>query len=88
MLIIRNEDFDRLWDTSMEWGSDWAAQDGRFDPPVSYGWKRAYWFELSYANLMFARMFLDIQGHPYEIASDEAGGWVLLTDYVSQEVKV
>jgi hypothetical protein len=28
-----------------------------------------------------ARAFLEEQGYKYEVASDEAGGWVLLTDY-------
>ena len=85
---LTNEDFDRLWDTSMEWGSEWRAQDGRFDPPVSYEWKQAYWFEMSYANLLFAKLYLDEKGYDYEITSDEAGGWVMLTNYVSQEVMV
>ena len=85
---LTNEDFDRLWATSMEWGSEWRAHDGRFDPPVSYEWKQAYWFEMSYANLLFAKLYLDEKGYDYEIASDEAGGWVMLTNYVSQEVMV
>ena len=85
---LTNEDFDRLWDTSMEWGSEWRAHDGRFEPPVSYEWKQAYWFEMSYANLLFAKLYLDEKGYDYEIASDEAGGWVILTNYVSEEVKV
>jgi hypothetical protein len=85
---LTNEDLDRLWDTSMEWGAMWRAQDGRFDPPVSYEWKQAYWFEMSYANLLFAKLYLDEKGYDYEIASDEAGGWVILTNYVSQEVMV
>ena len=85
---LTNEDFDRLWDTSMEWGSEWRAHDGRFDPPVSYEWKQAYWFEMSYANLLFAKLYLDEKGYDYEVASDEAGGWVILTNYVSQEVMV
>lgn len=81
-------DFDRLWDTSMAWGREWLAQDGRFDPPVSYDWKQAYWFELSYSNLIFAKSFLEDKGYDYEVAADEAGGWVILTNYVSQEVMV
>jgi hypothetical protein len=72
----------------MGWGSEWRAHDGRFDPPVSYEWKQAYWFEMSYANLLFAKLYLDEKGYDYEVASDEAGGWVILTNYVSQEVMV
>jgi hypothetical protein len=78
---LTKQDFEMLWDTSMEWGQEWRAHEGRFDPPVSYEWRRAYWFELSYANLLMARAFLEEQGYKYEVASDEAGGWVLLTDY-------
>jgi hypothetical protein len=78
---LTKQDFEMLWDTSMEWGQEWKAQEGRFEPPVSYEWLRAYWFELSYANLLMARVFLEANEYEYEVASDEAGGWVLLTDY-------
>lgn len=79
---LSEQDFDRLWDTSMQWqGVGWEAQEGRFDPPVSYEWARAYWFELAYANLVMAKDFLDSKGEGYEVSSDEAGGWVLLTNY-------
>jgi hypothetical protein len=78
---LTEQDFQNLWDTSMAWGSEWRAQDGRFDPPVSYEWRQAYWFELSYANLVMARTFLESKGEDYEVSSDEAGGWILLTNY-------
>ena len=87
-LMLTERDFDRLWDTSMAWGNHWRAQDGRFDPPVSYEWKQAYWFEVAYANFLLACSYLEEQGIKYETASDEAGGWVILTDYVSSEVLV
>ena len=78
---LTNEDFNRLWDNSMGWGDEWRAQEDRFDPPVSYEWKRAYWFELAYANLIMAKTYLEEQGYAFEVSSDEAGGWVLLTNY-------
>jgi hypothetical protein len=43
---------------------------------------------MSYANLLFAKLYLDEKGYDYEVASDEAGGWVILTNYVSEEVRV
>jgi hypothetical protein len=85
---LTNEDFDRLWDASMGWGDEWRDKADRFDPLVSFKWLQAYWFEMSYANLLFAKLYLDEKGYDYEIASDEAGGWVILTNYVSEEVKV
>jgi hypothetical protein len=81
-MLVTEEDFNRLWDTSMAWGNEWRSQDGRFEPLVSYDWAQAYWFELAYSNLILARVFLDQKGYEYEISSDEAGGWVLLTNYV------
>jgi hypothetical protein len=88
-LLLTEQDFDRLWDTSMEWqGAGWEAQDGRFSPPISYRWKRAYWFELAYANFVIACSYLEEQGHKYETAEDEAGGWVIVTNYESKEVLV
>ena len=88
-LLMTAKDFDRLWDTSMEWqGQGWESQDGRFSPPVSFKWKRAYWFELAYANFLLACSFLEEQGHKYETAEDDAGGWIIVTDYESAEVLV
>lgn len=88
-LLMTETDFDRLWDTSMEWeGNGWEAQDGRFSPPISYKWKRAYWFELAYANFLLACSYLEDQGHKYETAEDDAGGWIIVTNYESREVLV
>ena len=88
-LLMTERDFDRLWDTSMEWeGNGWEAQDGRFSPPVSFRWKRAYWFELAYANFILACAYLEEQGQKYETAEDDAGGWIIVTNYESREVLV
>lgn len=74
-------DFNSLWDASMEWGQDWKLQASRFDNGISYNWKFAYWFEISYANLVLAREYLKSIGASFEITDDEAGGWVILTNY-------
>ena len=74
-------DFNQLWDASMEWGESWKLQGDRFDNGISFHWKHAYWFELHYANLVLAREYLTSIGAPFEITNDEAGGWVILTDY-------
>ena len=88
-LMMTERDFDRLWDTSMRWqGEGWEKQEWRFSPPVSFRWERAYWFELAYANLLLACAYLEERGHKYETAEDEAGGWVILTNYESREVLV
>jgi len=78
---ISAEDFDNLWDASMKWGNDWKTKSDRFESGISYHWKYAYWFEMSYANLILAREYLKSIGRSFEITSDEAGGWVILTDY-------
>ena len=74
-------DFNNLWDASMEWGQDWKLQASRFDNGISYNWKFGYWFEISYANLVLAREYLKSIGAAFEITNDEAGGWVILTNY-------
>ncbi len=77
---ITSNDFTNLFDTSMEWGKDWEHMAYRFDLKISYKWDRAYWFE-NYANLIIARTYLEQNGYEYEITSDMAGGWAILTDY-------
>lgn len=78
---IDSNDFNQLWDSSMEWGESWKFQADRFDDGISWHWKHAYFFELAYANLILAREYLKSIGVSFEITNDEAGGWVILTDY-------
>ena len=80
-------DFDNLWDNSMEWGGEWEIQSNRFNPTVSYGWKRAYWFD-TYASFVLARTYLSESNQEFQYTSDEAGGWVLLTDLDYQVASV
>ena len=80
-------DFDNLWDNSMEWGGEWEIQSDRFNPNISYGWKRAYWFD-TYANLLLARTYLSDNNYEFQYTSDETGGWVLLTDLDYEVVSV
>jgi hypothetical protein len=80
---MSSEDFEYLYETSMNWeGPEWAAQDGRFVPMPSYKqWQRAYWFD-SFVNLMLAKSYLDHFETRYEVVNDEnAGQFVLLTNY-------
>lgn len=77
---LSSNDFINLFDASMEWGGEWEIQSDRFVPNVSYGWKRAYWYE-NYSNLVLSRAYLKQEGYKYQMSSDEAGGWVILTDY-------
>lgn len=80
-LSVTEKDFIHLWDTSMEWGEFWREKSERFDPPISYHWKRAYWF-YSYANLLVARSFLNEQGYETQTTFDDGvDSWLLLTDY-------
>jgi len=74
-------DFERLWVNSMAWdGQGWEAQADRFDPKPNFTWRYAYWFD-DYASLKMAEGF--IWPRLSATHSDEAGGWVLLTNYAS-----
>ena len=83
-IAMNANDFEHLWDNSMNWASiDWEVQDGRFYPLPDYRkFARVYWFA-SYANLLLARAYVAAEGFETSIHSDEAddGGWVLLTDF-------
>lgn len=78
---LSGEDYTHLFDSTMAWGQDWKEQADRFDKGVTYDWKHAYWFELSYANFVLAREFLIQNGHSFQWTNDAAGGWVILTNY-------
>jgi hypothetical protein len=74
-------DFERLWDNSMKWHDyNWQDQAERFEPRPDFNWQYAYWFD-NYAALKMAEGFLTTD--ECKIHSDEAGGWVLLTNYAS-----
>ena len=79
------EDFENLNETSMKFkGSNWEAQDGRFEGRVDYSMDYIYWFD-NYANLMAARTILQDFGNCYEVIFDDAlGQWCLITEYQSK----
>jgi len=78
---ITAADFERLWVNSMKWrGIDWEDQAARFVPRPDFTWTYAYWFD-EYAALKLAEGFLT--SDECRIHSDEAGGWVILTNYAS-----
>ena len=83
---INAADFEQLWSNSMQWrGQDWEKQADRFNPMPLFTWKFAYWFD-NYSSLKIAQAFLNSVGSMQgssKIHSDDAGGWVLLTNYVS-----
>jgi len=81
-MIITENDFANLFDVGAEWGIHWREQVDRFESGISYtAWKYAYWFEMSYPAFMMAREFLNSRNYAYAVTSDEAGGWVILTNY-------
>ena len=83
---INAADFEQLWSNSMQWrGQDWEKQADRFNPMPLFTWKFAYWFD-NYASVKIAQAFLNSVGSMQgssKIHSDDVGGWVLLTNYVS-----
>ena len=75
--------FEQLWDNSMAWkGTDWAAQDGRFEPMPNYSDTWAYFFE-GYLNAVVALGFIKATGESATLHSDETGGWLIVTNYAS-----
>ena len=82
-LYLNDVYFEYLWDNSMAWaGTDWAAQDGRFDPMPDYGMKWAYFFT-EFINAVTAHGYLVAQGHKATLHTDESGGWLIVTDFAS-----
>jgi hypothetical protein len=79
------EDFENLNETSMKFkGSNWEAQDGRFEGKVDYSKQYIYWFD-NYANLMAARLILLEFDYEYSTLFDDVlGQWTLITDYQSK----
>ena len=80
---MSSEDFEYLYDTSMNWkDTDWAVQDGRFTPMPNYSeWQRAYWFD-SCINMIMARSYLNHFKIEYDETMDEnLNQFVLLTNY-------
>jgi len=77
------QQFEYLWDNSMAWaGTDWAAQDGRFEPMPNYMSKWAYFYD-TYLNALISMSYLDAVGQSATLHSDETGGWVIVTNYAS-----
>lgn len=84
-------DFERLCGTSMHWGPDWAAHDGRFEnyadgagfqQPPGYQWRYAYWVGEQAASYILAASFLADRGEAYELLWDlDSEEWLILTDY-------
>lgn len=95
-------DFQRLTTNSTDWAKSWESvwaeqvEDGRFehmgsdkkhdDAPRST-WKRAFWVEDDWSQVMICRAFLKSEGHDCEIlwdmrdADQGEGQYVILTDY-------
>ena len=77
-------DFERLSETSMEFGDDWLDQiaDGRFSDNEGFEFKHIYWYE-NYVSARCASMYLETTKKPHVINFDQILlQWVVLTDYV------
>jgi hypothetical protein len=82
MKTLTQNDFTNLFDVAMKWGGHWKKQAARFEPGVSFNaWKWAYWFEMNYAAFLLAQDFLTTNQIAFTTTADEAGGWVILTNY-------
>ena len=77
-------DFERLSETSMEFGDDWLDQiaDGRFSDNEGFQFKQIYWYE-NYVSARFASMYLETTKELHVLNFDQIlNQWVILTDYV------
>lgn len=99
MNVHMNEQmFQVVTDSSMRWGENWRAHDGRFEnysaksssEPPSYSWKMAYWFGTSGADMILGRSWIIEQGYEFELLWDlaewdngESLGWLIVTDYMT-----
>jgi hypothetical protein len=82
-LTLNAKGFESLWDNSMKWaGNNWQVQETRFEPKPTYKWRYAYFFE-SYTALVMAQAYLKSTGYKSAVHEDLAGGWVLLSNYMS-----
>ena len=79
--------FENLWYNSMAWagyGDDWKKQNERFigADSLTYDWTWAYWFT-DWVDIVIAGAFLESCNEKFSVYSDEAGGYVILTNYAS-----
>ena len=85
------QDADALASTSMTFGPEWAAHDGRFetvteptdgDPNLYRDWS-AYWVGDAASMILF-RSYVATYGHDYAVlydTADDFAGFVVLTDW-------
>jgi hypothetical protein len=88
------QDADALASTSMTFGPDWAAQDGRFetvteptddDANLYRDWT-AYWVDGAASMILF-RSYVATLGHDYAVlydTADSSAGYVVLTAWTSR----
>ena len=82
------DDFVRLGENSMLWGGDdgWRDQQEGFHPlnddhgGINWDAKYAHWFTDA-ASMILARAYLGGIGESHQVLTDEAGGYVITTDY-------
>lgn len=98
-IVIRmdDSDFEHLYFTSMEWRhengrNDWTEQADRFelhgsDTEIDWSFRYAFWVGEEWANVMFARAYLESAGQEYQILWDMVENpdpsWVILSNYIS-----
>lgn len=88
-ITMSEYDFEGLCSSSMKFGEKWRDQDDRFEathsgPPddVWYGWEMIYWVGESWANVIFARSYLEALYKGFEIIYDSGcQEYAILTDY-------
>jgi hypothetical protein len=80
-------DFERLYETSMPWHTDFNADPLRFDGLFKEGYEPQadkhviFWFE-NYASCLLATQYLDQVKEDYVVASDEAMcQWTIVSTY-------
>ena len=89
---INKRDFHRLWKKcSTTLDQNWANRLGRFvlldgaNLQVDSSYKKTmYWFGDNYASVLFAKAFLESNGHSFQLVQDKemGGAYAVLTETV------
>lgn len=96
-LSMDEQDFNRLTHASLQWcypggRNDWVEQAHRFETlddseEINWTYRYVVWVGVDWANVLFARAYLDSIGKPCQVLWDMAfnpdPSWIILTDYAT-----
>ena len=82
-LTLTAEDFEKIVQTSTEWGKQWMKQKDRFEGAPLFTWKMAYWVD-SYLEALVCQHYLSVNGFESQTVWDRGmASTLILTNYES-----